>query len=463
MALARLRAAMASGARPTPFIGAGVASAVTGGAACASWHGLLLDGIEQCRQSVLVPPGWANRMREHLASGDAISYLAVADEIKRRLEARAGGQDFGSWLKESVGSLTPTEEGWELISAIRHLGDVIITTNFDSLLEREGPEPQLYEKWNAFHWKDDDWAGALEKKPVVLHLHGMAAEPESVILSSADYQRILLDELDKIVSQYLSVSRRFLYIGCGDGLSDPHIAPLMRRVIEVLAVRKGQQKQEGREDFILVRGGELRQLIDRPLPEQIFPVVYGTTFDELTGFLRKLREGLELNVSQDLGDYRPIASAVSAVAPLGPYGWADEAGLPAAAQLAAGERGAEPPVTTLSLQVLADQQVREALAAVRRAARAMDRVAGCVALPIGMATWESAASRPCTSSSRCRRPDRLPASATGCGRPPTRSQRQPLRRPGPLLERSSGQRWHLHGSCRRQRRWRRCRQNSPRE
>src|SRR6266571_3003963 len=113
MALARLREAMASNARPTPFIGAGVASAVTGGAACASWHGLLLDGIEQCRQRVPVPPGWANRIRE---------YLASADEIRRRLEARAEGRDFGSWLQESVGSLTPTEEGWELLSAIRDLG-----------------------------------------------------------------------------------------------------------------------------------------------------------------------------------------------------------------------------------------------------------------------------------------------------------------------------------------------------
>src|SRR5690348_797214 len=116
MALGRLQAAMASEVvrRPVPFVGAGVASAVTVGAACASWHGLLLDGIEKCRQRVSVPLGWAERMREHLASADAISYMAVADEIRRRLEARAEGRDFGSWLQESVGSLTPTEDGWEL-------------------------------------------------------------------------------------------------------------------------------------------------------------------------------------------------------------------------------------------------------------------------------------------------------------------------------------------------------------
>jgi SIR2-like domain/Peptidase S24-like len=387
MALDRLRAAMASDARPTPFVGAGVASAVTGGAACASWHGLLLDGIEQCRQSVPVPSGWANRMREHLASADAISYMAVADEIRRRLEARAEGRDFGSWLQESVGSLTPTEEGWELLGVIRRLGQVIVTTNYDTLLEREGPEPARHKKWDAFTWTDDKWPSALEQKPVVLHLHGTAAKPQSVILSSADYQRIFLDQLDQAVSQYYFLSRRFLYIGCGDGLSDPHIAPLMRRVIEVLTARKGKQEQEDREHFILVRGGELRQLISDPLPEQISPVAYGAEFGQLAGFLRKLDAGLKPDVSQDPDDYEPVGSAVSAGAPSGPSGWADEAGRPAA-RPTEGELGADPPVTTLSLQVLADRQVQEALAAVRRAARAMDRVAGCVALPIGMTMWD---------------------------------------------------------------------------
>lgn len=390
MALGRLQAAMApEGVRPVPFVGAGVAAAVTGGATCASWHGLLLDGIEQCQQRVSVPPGWAERMREHLASADAISYMAVADEVRRRLEARAEGRDFSSWLQESVGSLTPTEEGWELLSVIRILGQVIVTTNYDTLLEREGRQPDLHQEWKAFTWTDDQWHSAPEQKPVVLHLHGMASKPQSVILSSADYQRLVLDKLDQVISQYVFVSRRFLYIGCGDGLSDPHIAPLMRWVIEMLTAQKGQQKQADREHFILVRGGELRQFIADPLPERVSPVAYGAEFGELAGFLHKLRAGLELAVSQNPDDYEPIGSAAPAAAPPWPFGWADEAGRPAA-KSPGGEHRAVPPVTTLSLQVLADRQVQEALAAVRRAARAMDRVAGCVALPIGMTTWDPA-------------------------------------------------------------------------
>jgi SOS-response transcriptional repressor LexA len=160
-------------------------------------------------------------------------------------------------------------------------------------------------------------------------------------------------------------------------------------MIEVLTVPRGRQGQEDREHFILVRGGELRQHIADPLSERVYPIVYGEEFGQLADFLRKLHAGLELNVSQDPDDYEPISSAVSPAAPSDPSGWADEAGN-VAARPAAGERGADPPVTTLSLQVLADREMQEAHAVVRRAARAMDRVAACVALPIGMTTWAPA-------------------------------------------------------------------------
>ena len=375
----------AENVRPVPFVGAGVASAVTGGATCASWHGLLLDGIEQCRQRVSVPPGWPERMREHLASADAISFMAVADEVRRRLEAQAEGREFGSWLQESVGSLTPTEEGWELLKEIRGLGQMIVTTNYDTLLEIPGPEPKLHPEWNAFTWKDSQWKSAPDHKPVVLHLHGMAAKPQSVILSSADYQRIVEDKLDKVVSQYVFLSRRFLYIGCGDGLSDPHIAPLMRWVMEMLTVQKGQEGQEDLEHFVLVRGGELRQFRADTLSDRVSAVAYGDEFGQLAGFLRRLGAGLELDVSQNPDDYEPIGSATPAAAPPRSAGRADEASSPPGR-----ERGTAPLVTALSLQASADRQVEEALAAVRRAARAMDRVMGCVALPIGMTTWDAA-------------------------------------------------------------------------
>ncbi len=178
---------------------------------------------------------------------------------------------------------------------------------------------------------------------------------------------------------------RFLFIGCGDGLGDPHIGPLMQKARELLAARKTDQARD-QEHFILVRGGELQRLIDNPLPGTISPVAYGTEFSDLTGFLGRLRGGLELGVSQNPRDYQPVGITASAATSPRPSGRTNSADRPTAKSVSAEDEVA--PVTPLSRQVLADRQMQEALAAVRRAARAMDRVAACVVLRTGMTTWD---------------------------------------------------------------------------
>ena len=216
---------------------------------------------------------------------------------------------------------------------------------------------------------------------MVCHLHGMAANPDSVILSSADYER-QGGELTTIFDDYLFTSYRFLYIGCGDGLYDPHIAPLMKKAVELLQP-KDKERARGLEHFLLVRGGELRHFIGDPLPPRVAPVAYGTDFGELTDFLRKLNHGIDPKVSQHPDDYEPLP-----------------AGAPAAAEAAFAASRTEVRVTgpptglstpaspvMLSLEVAAQQRAQEARAALRRAARAMDHLGNCMTLPIGITTW----------------------------------------------------------------------------
>jgi phage repressor protein C with HTH and peptisase S24 domain len=395
MALGRLRRALSDpepGALPiTPFIGAGVASAVTDGAPWARWRGLLEHGIDCCQQLVPVPSGWAGRMRAQLVAADAISYMAVADEIRRRLERRAEGRDFASWLEDSVGSLQPARAGWELIQAIRALSPVIVTTNYDTLLEQAGPDPERHPRWNTSTWKDKNWNSATSEQnlPVVLHLHGVPANPDSVILSSADYERLGQSELEKVFAQHLFVARRFLYIGCGDGLNDPHIAPLMKKARELLPLdpKASRKESEGLEHFLLIRGRELRNFTADPLPDRVAPVAYGADFGELTDFLRSLKNGTALQVSQRPGDYEPRPDVAQAEPEPASAPHRTEGSM---ASAPAGISTPEPPVTLLSLEVVAQQRAEQAHAALRRAARAMDELALCTALPIGMAAWEPA-------------------------------------------------------------------------
>jgi hypothetical protein len=154
LALGRLREAVRQKAL-TPFVGAGFSSAATGNAPCASWRGLLLDGIEVCEQVVSpLPQGWADRMKDHLDNADMFTYVAVADDITWRVRAIHEGRDFHSWIQTTLGGLRPTPAGKQIIEAVCRLGTLIVTTNYDALIEDQKSEgtPRT--------WTDSNYASA---------------------------------------------------------------------------------------------------------------------------------------------------------------------------------------------------------------------------------------------------------------------------------------------------------------
>src|ERR1700728_4269146 len=219
--LTRLRAAMAGKPAPVPFVGAGFSSAVTGGEPCATWRGLLLDGIGVCAEKAPgLPDGWADNREAMLNEGTADSYILVADEIRKHLGPVRDGWEFRSWLEGTVGGLQPKGEGEKLIAAVRALGKIVVTTNYDTLIEQAKP------KWNSSSWTDSGYEIADLTGESVLHLHGVFANPDSVILGGADYRQLNDAELQDTLSKSLFARYQFIFIGCGSGLADPHIGPL---------------------------------------------------------------------------------------------------------------------------------------------------------------------------------------------------------------------------------------------
>jgi SOS-response transcriptional repressor LexA len=349
--LARLWEAMAEEIPPVPFVGAGFSVAATSGAEHASWRGLLLDGIKVClRVGSPMPPGWADRMREQLDHADAITYIAAADDITRRLRAVREGREFGSWIQRTVGALRSTPEGQEIIEAVRKLGGDrrIVTTNYDSLIEGPGPDPE----WRPITWTHAKYGSVQEMHKVVMHMHGVAKDPKSIILSSADYERLTMKELVKVLNQAFFASHRFIFIGCGDGLTDPDISPLMEFVRKVIP-----EEKEMAEHFILVTGGQLRQLNEHPLSPRITPVAYGERFSDLTQFLNDLADCTARDISQDPEYYerRAAAGPGTALLDLAAPGWG---------------------------------KLNAARDALRRADRMMEQVESRKALPDGMADWD---------------------------------------------------------------------------
>jgi SOS-response transcriptional repressor LexA len=274
----RLREAMAGDPRPTPFVGAGFSAAVTGSAECATWLGLLNNGIDRCKRAGM--PDFTDEVAEALRTllkGNNINgFITVADDISRRLRNQRG-KIFGSWIDETIGSLRSKGDGPKLIGAVRNLGSTIFTTNYDKLIETPKPE------WTSCTWTDPNYARAARRANSVVHLHGVVGDPRSIVLGSADYERLNGDKLNPILSKALFAEHIFIFIGCGSGLGDPHIGPLIEEMDKVTP-------DDDAEHYILVTNGEVDEYWSRQLP-RIVPVGYGDSYRDLLSFLEDLVPG----------------------------------------------------------------------------------------------------------------------------------------------------------------------------
>jgi SOS-response transcriptional repressor LexA len=346
-ALDRLYEAMAQESpldKLTPFVGSGVSLAATGGKPCAGWAGLLLDGIEVCGRIIPnLPPGWADQRKDNLRNADVSAYIALAEDIVPRLREVRDGKEFGTWIKRAIGGLRVESEGRELIKAVRSLGNFIVTTNYDSLIETADPPLP------SCTWTDEEYDTALRAPKMVVHLHGVIGKPESIILSGSDYERLRHADRAPTLNKAIFLANRFLFIGCGDGLYDPNIAPLMTFLDKVRPEIK-------KEHYLLVRGSQLRQFNDRWRLPQIVPVAYGDEFADLRPFLENLAKGERIDISQDPGFYE--------------------------------RRAASKPASLLDLRRTAEEKLRAAFDVLDRAAPAMRDAELHSAMSPEVSAWE---------------------------------------------------------------------------
>jgi hypothetical protein len=271
----RLREALRSEHRPIPFVGSGLSRAATG-KDVAGWKGLLINGIAACEEAnpALAKRNWGEPLKEMLKQGDLSDYISVAGNISDHLHKSNGGDDFATWVKRTVGNLKLTDDGREIVGEVCKLNSRVVTTNYDNLIE------QFMPKWASYDWEQPDFATALNRSEVVVHLHGSAKNPRSIILGGADYQRLSGEYYD-VLSQALFATRALIFIGCGSGLKDPHVDP-------VLKFLERHQEKTSVKHFILLTNEENSEFTANPLSSKISPVAYGNDHKDLLPFLRGL-------------------------------------------------------------------------------------------------------------------------------------------------------------------------------
>jgi tetratricopeptide (TPR) repeat protein len=252
--------------------GTGVSIQASGGQPCASWDGLILDGIEHCVQTNLLSPAEAKPLRAQLKKRDVGKMIDVAERVSETLGAPEGGE-FRLWLQRSVGALDLRHR--EIIDAIHDLGVPIGTTNYDDFLTRgRGIE--------AVSWTYGPAAHEIIRgdRHGVLHFHGNYDDPQSVVLGVRSYQKLLESRGAQAIQQAVVANRTLLFVGCGDGLTDPNFGALLEWSAQLFG---GSIYRH----YCLCRTSELKTLQKRFASDtRLFFIEYGKNYADLVPFLR---------------------------------------------------------------------------------------------------------------------------------------------------------------------------------
>jgi hypothetical protein len=256
------------------IVGAGVASATTNNAPCATWRGLLKHGIQYCRNHNLFDDKRIRLLSPLLDSSEIDDHLHVGEQLTRALGGTKGG-DFYSWLENSVGSLKVVDDG--IIAALAALELPLATTNYDSLIEAVTGLPPV--RWDEHRMVEQVLRGDTSR---VLHLHGFWQEPKSVVLGTRSYFEIEEDEHAQNIQHALRTYNSLIFVGFGAGLSDPNFGPLIdwsRRVFYGSAYRHYR---------LLLKQDCPSQITKQDQEARIFPIAYGTDHADLAPFLESI-------------------------------------------------------------------------------------------------------------------------------------------------------------------------------
>lgn len=243
-------------------VGTGVSIQATGGAKFAKWDELILDGIAHAQGTNLLKDAEAERLRQQLEGGTVDDRLDVAEEVEKAL-----GREFRLWLHKTVGALGVKDAS--VIDAVHGLGAPIATTNYDDLLTRGRSVRHV--PWTNVAAAQEILRG--HRRDAVLHLHGSFDDPDSVVLGRQSYQKLLASSGAQGVQQGLAATKALLFIGCGDGLTDPNLGHLLDWVDEAFG------------DSVY-RHYRLCRTAEQKAPKgRLFDVAYGDDFDDLVRFL----------------------------------------------------------------------------------------------------------------------------------------------------------------------------------
>ncbi|CAF3838861.1 unnamed protein product [Rotaria sordida] len=268
------------------FIGSGVSIYTANDEQKVSdWKGLLKHGLQQCYRS-----GWMSDeefedfdTKFNSSTAEVDDYLLAADQIKAYFQMendKINNDLYKTLLRETVGNLSAKR--LDLVKSIGELGCLILTTNYDSLLEDVLGKKSL--RWNEYYSNGID--DSLENlKDYILHVYGHFEDIDSIIFSSHDYYRLFENESRQSKLREIMETKTLLFIGYDVGIFDLNFYSLLKWISFVTDDKPSSM-------YKLVKSNKynmFHQISDTSFLENIKEVPYGNNAEDLLEFLKNLK------------------------------------------------------------------------------------------------------------------------------------------------------------------------------
>lgn len=251
-----------------PFVGAGVSMSVTdknGQKIFPNWPELLAGFAEKLKS--LGKEKGSNSIRALLEMPKP-DYLYIADLIKKSFPTISHYEDHLA----SIFDLSFNEVESSTLDLARSIWDLkqnlIITTNYDKVMQWASPKPQDTKYWDIQAISEQ--ASSLRSDilvPTIWHLHGHINNKSNIILTTNSYKKLYDEQESQFKTAFATLkhylaSKSFLFIGYS--LDDEFFVNELEKICEVFQVHSS-------EHYILLKK-------DAPFPakfdKKIIPIYY---------------------------------------------------------------------------------------------------------------------------------------------------------------------------------------------
>jgi nucleoside phosphorylase len=259
------------------IVGAGVTLSATADASGkplprTTWTGLVRNGLDYILEGDYLDASnrRIRRAYEALEDNDKAGLLDAANIMKDLLVQL---RQYPTWLESVFGSLHQDVRHpaiFDVLKALHEKGAILLTTNYDDLLERFCNLRRIGRSNmdDILKFKCGDLDG-------VFHVHGSYQDPNEVVLDSVNYYQVMQsDEVQNILKTFLEF-KTVLFVGCGSGLEDPNFDALLRWASE-------RQKNISNRHCLLIRNGDTLNY------SPLIRLKYGPDYQDLAPYLNTL-------------------------------------------------------------------------------------------------------------------------------------------------------------------------------